>query len=144
MCVVCVYEVRDGVGVLGETHTGSIPSRKLMKEIRLVGNPTITLIFILEIERSPYWEWWGWVICNAKTGWWRRKAQLSCSGALLPSSFGRITDLCFETERKGSNEVRGRDFTSEWTSFRLQHIQIELLSLMRTALFFSSTWPSLL
>lgn len=44
------------MGVLGETQTGSIPSRKLMKEIRPVGNPTITLIFILEIERSRYWE----------------------------------------------------------------------------------------
>lgn len=53
MCV-CACEGRRGL--LGETQSGSIPSRKLMKEIRLVGNPTITLIFILEIERGCYRE----------------------------------------------------------------------------------------
>lgn len=64
-CGLCVCEGREGggggggrcgVGLLGETQRGSIPSRKLMKEIRPVGNPTITLIFILEMEQSRYWE----------------------------------------------------------------------------------------
>lgn len=104
-------------GVLGETQTGSIPFRKLMKEIRLVGNPTITLIFILEIERSRYWEWWDWAICNAKMGWWRRKAQLSCSGALLPSSFGRVTDLCLKRGGK-RRAVEWKAVIANWTIMR--------------------------
>lgn len=64
-----------------------------MKETRPVGNPTITLEFHCE-DRA-------WRLLGVMgLGTLQRKDVMmtakSCSGALLPSSFGRVTDLGFE------------------------------------------------
>lgn len=87
---------RGGCELRGETPSGNIPLPKLMKETRPVGNPTITLEFHCG-DRA-------WRLLGVMgLGTLQRKVVMmtakSCSGAILPSSFGRVTDLGFEGKR---------------------------------------------
>ena len=110
LCVcVCVC-----VCVLGETQTGSIPSCKLMKGNSPGRYSHHNSDFHFGDGALPLLGVMGLGNLQCKDGGDDGcRAALSCSGALLPSSFGKVTDFQVEKAEgeRGSSEVRGCDCT---------------------------------